>query len=172
MLFPEYLEYVFGPVNCSIGTSSNISTVSMLTVEMVFRGFPILIGLIVTLFGYLYAIKTLKEIAEQFGQKMDMNVYKLLWYPFVSLVIFLPSVLDPIVSIYVKERPTWVRALRMGIPHSIGFTNAVLYIVMRGLYQQPIDEVQSSEEKLDKENQSKERRTNSIDNALSKALVD
>jgi len=168
--FPDYLSYSLGPVNCSVGPPNDLPKMSMLLVEMLYRGFPITIGLIVTLFGYLSAIKMIKQISEECGQQMDMSVYQLLWYPFISLVIFLPSVLDPIVAIYIEERPIWVRALRMGIPHSIGFTNAALYIIMRGLYQQPLDEVEP-EDKTDSESYCKER-TNSIDNALSKALVD
>jgi len=168
-LFPDYVIYSFGPTNCTISSASDAAKFDMLMVEMGYRGFPIIIGITVTLVGYLKAIRTIKEISEELGQEMDMSIYQLLWYPFVLMITFLPSVIDPIVTIYTSERPVWVRAVRMGIPHLIGFTNAVVYIIMRGLYQEPeIDDTTN----VDCDGTFHKDRTNSIEFALSNALVD
>ena len=173
IFFPDYVIYSFGPTNCTISSATDAAKFDMLMVEMGYRGLPIILGIAVTLFGYLSAIKTLKEISEELGQEMNMSVYQLLWYPFALMITFLPSVIDPIVTIYTSERPVWVRAVRMGIPHLIGFTNAVVYIRMRGLYQEPeIDNNNNNMNDAECDSTFYKQRTPSIEIALSNALVD
>ena len=135
IIFPNYIQFSYGPVNCSIASKGNIEKFNMLLIEMIYRGFPITLGLIFTIAGYLSAIKAVKELPEEIVRQMNFNPYNLLWYPAVLILIFLPSVIDPIVTIWTVYRPTWVRALRMAIPHSIGFSNAVVYVILRKLYQ-------------------------------------
>jgi len=125
-----------GLINCTITCADITDESLMLMVEMFYRGMPITIGLIIIIFGYTKAIKQLKEFPKQLAGDMQFNVYHLLWYPAASIITFFPSVIDPIVEIYTSERPVLVRALRMAIPHLIGFTNAVVYIILRELYKQ------------------------------------
>jgi len=170
--FREYVIFSFRPTNCTIaGIPNPDAKLNMFLVEVAYRAVPIILGITVTLYGYLKAIKTLKEISKQLGQEMDMSVYKLLWYPFVLMMIFLPSVIDPMIDIYTRERPIWVRAFRMMLPHSIGFANAILYTVMRGLYQDP----QQNNVIYDDESQDHlllKKSSDSIEYTLSNALAD
>ena len=109
-----------------------------------------MVGLIVTVVGYLGALRQIKkwqagsDIERRLINQLDLASYKLLWYPAVSILIFLPSAVDPIVSIFIPEKPFWIRALRMALPHSIGFTNALVYILMRKLYLAPTEKISLS----------------------------
>jgi len=141
--FPKHVHIESGPINCSVESVKEASMRSRLVVEMLYRGVPIMVGLVVTVIGYLGALRKIRNWQKSSGierrliNQLDLSSSKLLWYPAASILIFLPSAIDPIVDIFSDERPLWVRALRMAIPHSIGFTNALVYIVLRKLYLNP-----------------------------------
>jgi len=141
--FPKHVHIESGPINCSVESVKDASMESRLAVEMLYRGVPIMVGLIVTVIGYLGALKKIRNWQKSSGierrliNQLDLSSSKLLWDPAASILIFLPSAIDPIVDIFNVERPLWVRALRMAIPHSIGLTNALVYILLRKLYLNP-----------------------------------
>lgn len=134
-LFPRGLIMAdYGPLNCSISPNFSSSKFMQFLFYMLFRGIPILLGLIITFESYRRAIREAKKLPPVLIEQMDWSIYNLLWYPCSLMITFAPSLLDQFVSIYAPNRPIWVTALRVGITHSLGFINALLYITLRGLY--------------------------------------
>ena len=124
----------YGPINCSIVPDPTNSFSEKLSFYMISRGIPIMTCAIITIRGYIRAIKEISLLPKDFAKEIGLNAGKLWWYPSVLIFAFLPSLIDQVISIYSPNRPTWITALRIGITHSIGFINAVLYGIFGKLY--------------------------------------
>jgi len=133
--FKEYLQYAYGPLFCWITYAPTNNKVIMVTVRAIYEGIPICIGLMITLVGYIKAIKRIRELPRHIIAQMDIAVYKLLWFPLILFVSFVPSMINNMIAIFVSDIPPWVRALHLGLTHSIGFTNAIVYGYQRKLYK-------------------------------------
>jgi len=107
----------------------------MVIVRAIYEAIPILAGLIITLIGYIKAIKRIRELPQHIVEQTEIGVYKLLWFPLVLFVTFLPSVVNNFIGIFIKDIPPWVCGLHLGLTHSIGFTNAIVYGFQRKLYK-------------------------------------
>ena len=124
-------------MNCSLVPNPACSADEKFVVVMLCRGCPIMLGLIIIFKGYYNTIRELQNLPEGILIEMDYNIYKLLWYPTVLLVVFTPSVIDQLVAFYNPGRPIWLTMLRVGITHSLGFYNCIMYVMMRKLYNTP-----------------------------------
>lgn len=100
---------------------------------MIYRGLPILIGLIISVVGYIRIVAKMRELPPTYTN--EIGIYKFLWYPIGLIVLFTPTLLDPVITMFMNDRPVWYLAVRMFIPHSIGFVNALMYVLLRKLYQ-------------------------------------
>ena len=107
----------------------------MLVVRIIYEAIPICLGLIITLVGYIKAIKRIRELPQHIIDQMDIGVYKLLWFPLILFISFVPSMMNNMIGIFVSNIPPWVSGLHLGLTHSIGFTNAVVYGYQRKLYK-------------------------------------
>jgi len=103
---------------------------------MAIDGGPIILGFLITLFGYLLAIRNVKNASKDLMDHLEVNINKLLWYPALMFVTFIPGLIDNIVMLYLDaETPLAFLIVHLILTHSIGFTNAILYGFQRGLYQ-------------------------------------
>jgi len=137
---------------------------------MVIRGFPILLGLIISFEAYRRTIQEANKLPAYLMEQMESSIYNLLWYPCSLMITFAPSILDQLIAIFVPDRPVWVTALRVGITHSLGFINAILYIILRGLYHNKKEE--ELELELDPTPTFEEANDTSSSNDLSLSLKD
>jgi len=106
---------------------------NLFLIEMIYRGLPILIGLIISVVGYIRIVAKMRELPPTYTN--EIGIYKFLWYPIGLIVLFTPTLLDPVITMFMNDRPVWYLAVRMFIPHSIGFVNALMYVLLRKLYQ-------------------------------------
>ncbi len=101
---------------------------------MIYQGIPVFLGLIVTIIGYGAAIVKVKRLPPDIAQQLGINVYRLLWYPAVLFITFLPGMIDNFLQIfYGFDRPVAIEAIHLCLTHSIGFTNALVYGLQRNL---------------------------------------
>jgi len=126
-----------GPLYCEINFAHENTVLMKFLILMFYEGFPMIIGTILTLKSYLHVIREIKALPECLISQLNVKVYSLLWYPIVLFASFLPCLLD---SLYRFSRPAdemvpfWIIGLHILLPHSIGFTNALVYGVQRKLY--------------------------------------
>ena len=100
---------------------------AQLAVLLVYQGIPLIVGFLMSLIGYIKTIKRIREIQDAYLYCESFDVYKLLWYPAVMFMIFLPSLVDNIVLNYTKEGNVFIEAVHLLLTHSIGFINALVY---------------------------------------------
>jgi len=112
---------------------------------MIFQGFPILIGLFITLWGYGLAIRTMKRLPKILVEASGFNVYQVLWYPAILFITFVPAFINSLVNQGDGDTPTvWIVALNLGLTHMIGFTNALLYGLQRNSFHKKNEEEEES----------------------------
>jgi len=130
------MDFVNGSLFCSINYSKGVTDrYTKIAVLMVLHGVPVFGGLIVTFFGYLLAIRNVRELSKDFVSQMEISVYKLLWYPAVLFITFMPGLIDNLVVIYTSGSvPLGFQVCHLVLTHSIGFTNALVYGFQRRLY--------------------------------------
>jgi len=104
---------------------------------MIYRGLPIILALLTISRGYIYTIGEVNKLPESLVRQLNFKPYKLLVYPIVLILTFVPSLIDQIWNIFDENRSIWVVILRVAVTHSIGFINALMYILLRELYQVP-----------------------------------
>jgi len=135
-IFPEYLEYTGKSLYCAIRYSDNITEKAwQFTIQVVYQGMPIIIGTILSLQAYLFIIKQLKTLPKALVKEMNVNVYGLLWYPFLLFVLLIPCQVYTAYEILTDRPPLWAKFIHLVLPHSIGFANAIVYGVQRKLYK-------------------------------------
>ena len=105
------------------------------------EGAPVFLGLTVTFFGYLLAIKKVRELTSASLYQVDVNVYKLLWYPLIVFITFVPGLIDNLVSTSQNVKLSFgFEAAHLTLTHSIGFTNALVYGLQRN-WKDDLDEM-------------------------------
>jgi len=100
--------------------------------------------------GYFLCLKQIKEIPEEYLQRLGVKPYYLLIYPITLIITFLPSsFLHVFITLaHTKTPPVWLLLLRSVVTHSVGLWNAIMYILFRKLYQVP-KKYELSEEQID-----------------------
>jgi len=153
-----------------------------LEIVTVFQGLPVIIGLIIAVVAYVLAIKRMKEISRGLFETENINLYRVLWYPAVLFITFVPHVAVTMIGVsYEIIPPVWLNAFHLYLPHSIGFNNALLYGIQARLYKTNYEELNDKAGDLDDntENSSfmeytytSDLRKSSVRNALKKAYSD
>ena len=128
-LFPSELAYQNGSLFCWIAFSAETTTpVAKFLTLMIYNGIPVLTAVAITLLGYLFAIKKIRELPDGLLQQADVNVYKLLWYPLVLLIVTVPCIADNFVQVLVDDdKPVMSALTHIILTHSAGFANALVY---------------------------------------------
>ena len=118
--------WVAYPKNAEMTTKTKIFVVLLL------EGFPAMLGITITFIGYVLAIKETRNLRKSFLIEIDVNVYKLLWYPLVMFLTFVPGVIDNLVKISLNSQVSYAfETTHLILTHSIGFSNALVYGLQR-----------------------------------------
>jgi len=132
-LFIKKIIYANGNLMCLITFRAEDTTLTeRVVILMIYQGIPVLFGLVVTIIGYGAAIVKVKRLPKDIAEQLGINVYRLLWYPAVLFITFLPGMIDNFLQIYYGfDRPVIIEAIHLSLTHSIGFTNAMVYGLQR-----------------------------------------
>jgi len=130
------IRYDYGPLYSSI-ISIDLCRRKRLMFYMLYEGLPVILGFALTLSYYIRAYKALRRLPKTFLQQMNLRKSKLLWYPSILILSFLPCVVDNILEIMgsIDDKRRGIRLARVLITNSIGLTNAVVYGIQRKLYR-------------------------------------
>ena len=116
-------------------TDPKASISTKLIIIAMYGGLPVTLGIIISIVGYGVAIHRMRQLPIEIQKFLNINVYKLLWYPVVLFVIFVPSVAN---GFYQNYRGTITNPafeiIYLALTHSIGFVNAIVYGLQRKLY--------------------------------------
>jgi len=129
-----------GPFFCWLTHDNDSSKTVQLMVIMFYKGFFIILGLIITICSYILVIKKTKELPAGVLTAVKFNYYYVLWYPAVFFLTFAPNLLDNILRIYYPGRPVWLQAAHLVLTHSVGFSNALVYGVQRKILKTNYEE--------------------------------
>lgn len=99
----------------------------------IYQAAPVIIGSVISLQAYLFIIKQIKTLPKAIVSEMNVNVYGLLWYPFLLFVFLIPCQIYTGIEIFTAA-PAWAKFIHLMLPHSIGLVNAIVYGVQRKLY--------------------------------------
>ena len=126
MFFPSQIAYTNGDITCWITSTLGASQTVEYTVRVFYDEIPFIGGLGVTIIGYSYAIFRYRQ--DPLINYMNIHIYRLLWYPLVLFIAFLPDVLDNFMRYSNSSaRSTPLKAAHLIFTHSIGVFNAILY---------------------------------------------
>jgi len=120
-----------GPLFCWYTSTKDAKITSKYMILMIFQGFPIIIGLLVTILGYALAIRAMRKLPNILIQASGFNIYQVLWYPVLFFISFVPAFWNSLEHLDDNKSPLWVVASNLGLTHLIGFTNALLYGLQR-----------------------------------------
>ena len=136
LIVPQ-ISYQKGPLFCFVSYSPNETNLAVkLAIRTFYEGIPTLLAVIISLVGYISAIRRFKSLPSDIIELLDVNVYKLLWYPVVLILAFVPSMVDNFIqTVDGVDRAFFAKIIHIGCTHSIGFLNALIYgIQMRGVH--------------------------------------
>jgi len=135
--FTDKIGFVKGPLMCWLNYTNKVTSFwGQFAVRFLFEYFIVILALTASIFGYLKAIKNFNSLPQYLIDHINVKVYKLLWYPVVLFIIFLPSMLDNLwVNISGAPAAVSVKAFHLGVTHAIGFINALVYGIQRKSYR-------------------------------------
>jgi len=134
LIFRNTVHYYYHLLDCSLKLTYPSSKFHAAGFYLLISGFPICVSLILIIQGYILTIKKTKALPESLLDRLGFNPSSLLIYPVVINVTLLPSVIDNIGAAFSFPPSVWMIVLEIGISHSIGLINAVMYVKLRGLY--------------------------------------
>jgi len=126
-----------GPFVCWYTYRPTSQKGTALLIVMLLEGMPLIIGLIVSLIGYVSIFKSMRNMPKFLLAELNFNPYHLLWYPVVLFITFTPGLINRIYLIYNDDHSSTLEALYLGLKHLVGFSNALVYGFQRNLFQQP-----------------------------------
>jgi len=135
--FTDKIGFVKGPLMCWLNYTNKLTSFwGQFAVRFTFEYCIVIVALTVSIFGYLKAIKNFNSLPQYLIDHINVKVYKLLWYPTVLFIIFLPSMLDNFwVNVSGTPAAVPVKAFHLGVTHAIGFINALVYGIQRKSYR-------------------------------------
>ena len=121
---------------CSMSTPPSATDfTSQFFVFAFLEGLPLLVGVGTSLVGYILAIRMINEMNDIYICKLNIKVYRLLWYPAVLFATFVPCSVDSLTNIITQaDTGIVLKALHLLLAHSVGLTNALLYGLQRKMY--------------------------------------
>jgi len=136
-MFVPSISYKNGRLMCWISVTSpkQATTAFKMFVVAVYGGVPVFLGIVISIFGYGFAIKRVRQLPEEMLELLEINVYKLLWYPAILFFTFAPSVANALIQNYLgTQTGPLVEGTYLTLTHSIGFINALVYGLQRKFY--------------------------------------
>jgi len=143
LIFRDLVIYKMTNVHCYVDAANvQSSKMERIWLLLVFEGVPLLMGCIFTFAVYYLALKKAKQSLGLLIRAQGFNSYKLLWYPTLLFCVYVPSLIDNIMTIFNPDTKLLIEILHVLITHSIGFFNAVFYgLQEKSLAQHNQDEV-------------------------------
>ena len=114
---------------CNITFRPGLDFIQRFLVEMVTSSLSIILCTVITAIGYFYAVANVKKLPKAHFQRINSGIHKLLWYPTILFLVFLPSLVDHFIHVIdpAHTSPSTFLILHAAITHSIGFVNAIIY---------------------------------------------
>jgi len=172
-IFPDDIRYDFGPIYCQI-ISININKTVRIMFYMIYEGLPVIIGFVSTFVQYILAIREVKQLPKPVLDSMGFNIYRLLLYPCVLILSFVPCIIDDLTNLLgdVTDQRLDIRFMGILISNSVGFINAILYGIQRKLYKMDDEVEYNDEESVSRGSSSRYIRSESLKAALVEANED
>jgi len=127
LFFTSYIIYTKTNVHCYIEMKNpSSSKTEKLMILMVFNGFFLIIGFLISLIIYLRAVIRARQSMGLLFQRAGFSASKILYYPAVIFITSIAGMVDNILFIYV-DQIIWVEIIHVLLTHSIGFFNALIY---------------------------------------------
>lgn len=133
----KYIEIQQGSLSCQIGWTATTNMTERIVFLILYEGIAITLGSILTFRAYIHVIREIRSLPKELISSLNIKAYSLLWYPAVLFGSFLPCMIASFYRVIRpddEEVPSWVIGLHIVMPHSIGFTNALVYVIQRKLY--------------------------------------
>jgi len=97
---------------------------------------PVFTMILTTLVAYIGTMKTLKSLPKAVLEALDINIYRLLSYPAIQFVTFLPGLINQFLFFVSSTNDDSVfklvfNIIQVFLLHSIGFINAINYGVQQ-----------------------------------------
>ena len=77
----------------------------------------------------------MKEISQLLMDRSKIDTYRLLWYPAVLFITFVPNILIDVSLTFYGTKIKALEVLSVVITHSLGFSNALVYGIQRKEHQ-------------------------------------
>jgi len=143
VFLPKYIIFSNGPLYCWIGPDFSDSNKQKLIIVLIYQALPVLISSIITLVSYFSIKKGMRNLSESLS-KSDIRTSTLWWYPVALFISLIPGIIYVIWEFY-RPAAIWSKFMHLALPHSIGFTYAILYGIQEKLYSEE-NEYNSSNE--------------------------
>jgi len=136
LIFSENVGFEKGPIECWIAPVNKSASLNLFFLA-IYEAIPLLVGSFVTLRSYMYIIQEIKTLPKSVLEQIDVRVYSLLWFPMVPFLSNLLCLVDNMIKIFDHNQnplSLWKKIAHLLIPHAIGLTNALVYVVQKRLY--------------------------------------
>ncbi len=125
-----------GPLTCSLSFNKHSEKSEKLLFFMIYRGIPILLGLMVVVSAYCKTLFSLRTVPQHFFNRNDFRAKQLLWYPIVFILTYVPYLSFDMRRIYyIEENNSVFWVLILVFSHPLGFYNALLFVIQRKMYK-------------------------------------
>ncbi len=118
-LIPQYLYFWNGPIICNISAVPEASILLKVLFRTLYEGLTSVFIFLVTLIAYAITVRRIQR-------ELDFNPYQLFWYPFVVLLVTVPSLIDDYYQIFHSSSHIVLLTTHI-LSHSIGILNAIVY---------------------------------------------
>ncbi len=112
-------------------TDPDVSLVKKILVATFYDGIFFLICFFVTLFSYCKSIKIIRNLHSEEQIRTEINELKLLLYPAVMIISFVPYIFNDYYQIFASSSPLWLLYIHIILNHSTGWMNALVYGIQR-----------------------------------------
>jgi len=131
-LIPQYLIFANGPIICLISSDPSDSIPLKLLFRTLYEGLTTIFVFFITLIAYGI---TVIRIRRELDTNIDFNLYKVFWYPFIMLLVTVPSLIDDYNQIFHPNSSELLLLMHILLTHSIGTLNALVYGWQRNLFK-------------------------------------
>ena len=111
-------------------TDLDISLSRKIFIATLYDGLFFLVCLLITLVLYYKSIKIIRNLDPEEQSKVEVNELKLLYYPAVMIISFVPNVVNDYYQIFASS-PRWLLIVHIVLNHSTGWMNALVYGIQR-----------------------------------------
>jgi len=130
------LIFANGQLVCSITVRKDANQLAwnqkQILLYVVFELIPVFAMILITLFAYIGTVQRLKKFPKAELEALDISVYRLLWYPAIQFVTFLPGLINQFLFFLASSNNDSIFKFLFNLDqvfllHSIGFINAINY---------------------------------------------